>query len=171
MIPLSQDARRCGREQPKERRSRRLCVTRIFPRRQRGPRRRDLAKRHKYWLRADEVPTARVEVDPASASQFDRFNAFRGQLAPGRRLPVELDVLLRRDGPGKISVWMLPTDVLEATLIGCLSDAAVSAYEAVLDRLSRDQAPIAMFTAHQEGPGRYAAVVEGRPRDWDIPQT
>jgi hypothetical protein len=146
-------------------------VTRIFPRRQRGPRRRGLAKRHKYWLRADEVPTARVEVDPASASQFDRFNAFRGELAPGRRLPVELDVLLRRDGPGKISVWMLPTQALEATLIGCLSDAAVSAYEAVLDRLSRDQAPIAMFTAHQEGPGRYAAVVEGRPRDWDIPQT
>ena len=147
-------------------------MTRIFPRRrQRGPRRRDLLKQHKYWLRADEVPKGRVEVDPTSAAQFDRFNAFRGQQAPGLRLPVELDVLLRRDGPGKISVWTLPSKAVEATLVGCLSGMAVSAYEAVLDRLTRDQAPIAMFTVHREGAGRYAAVVEGRPPDWGIPQT
>jgi hypothetical protein len=145
---------------------------RIFPRRgQSGPRRRDLAKRHKYWLRADEVPTAGVDVDPACASQFDRFNAYRDQLTPGLRLPVELDVLLRLDRPGKITVWMLPTKIMEASLIGCLSDAAVSTYEAVLGRLNSDQAPMAMFTAHREGPGRYAAVVEGRPPDWEIPPT
>jgi hypothetical protein len=105
------------------------------------------------------------------ASQFDRFNAFRDEMAPGLRLPVELDVLLRLDEPGKITVWMLPTETPEASLIGCLSDAAVPAYEAVLDRLNSDQAPMAMFTAHREGPGRYAAVVEGRPPDWEIPPT
>jgi hypothetical protein len=147
-------------------------VKRIFPRRrQRGPRRRDLLKQQRYWLRADEVPKARVEVDPACASQFDRFNAFREQQAPGLRLPVELDVLLKRDGPGKISVWTLPTAAVNATLVGCLSGVAVSAYEAVLDPLTRDQAPIAMFTAHREGAGRYDAVVEGRPPGWGIPQT
>lgn len=110
-------------------------------------------------------------MDPACALQFDRFNAFRAQQAPGLRLPVELNVLLRRDGPGKISVWTLPTKVLEPTLVGCLSGVAVSAYETVLDRLTLDDAPIAMFTAHREGAGRYAAVVEGRPLDWGIPQT
>jgi hypothetical protein len=145
---------------------------RIFPRRrQRGPRRRDLLKRRRYWLRADEVPKARVEVDPACALQFDRFNAFRDQQAPGLRLPVEMDVLLRRDGPGKISVWTLPSEAVEATLVGRLSGVAVSAHEAVLDRLTPDEAPIAMFTARREGAGRYAAVVEGRPPDWGIPQT
>lgn len=147
-------------------------MKRSFPRRrQRGPRRRDLLRQHRYWLRADEVPKARVEVDAACALQFDRFNAFRGQQAPGLRLPVELNVLLRRDSPGKISVWTLPSEALEATLVGCLSGVAVSAYEAVLDRLTPHDAPIAMFTAHREGAGRYAAVVEGRPPDWAIPQT
>ena len=146
-------------------------MTRVFPRRrERGPRHRDLLKQHKYWLRADEVPKGRVEVDPASAAQFDRFNALRGQQAPGLRLPVELDVLLRRDGPAKISIWTLPSKTVEATLVGYVSGTAVSAYEAVLDRLTRDQAPMAMFTAHQDGAGRYAAVVEGLPLDWGIPQ-
>ena len=143
-----------------------------FPRRRpRGPRRRDLVKQDRYWLRADEVPRAGVDVDPACASQFDRFNAFRDQLAPGVRLPVEVNVLLRRDGPGKISVWTLPSEVVEAIFVGCLSGVAVSDYEAVLHRLPGDQAPIAMFTAHQVGTGQYDAVVEGRPPDWSIPPT
>jgi hypothetical protein len=140
-------------------------------RRPRGPRRKDLLKQDRYWLRADEVPRAGLNVDPACVSQFDRFNAFRDQLAPGVRLPVELDVLLRRDGPGKISVWTLPSEVVKAIFVGYLSGVAVSAYEAVLHRLTRDQAPIAMFTAHHVGAGRYEAVVEGRPPDWSIPRT
>jgi hypothetical protein len=144
----------------------------IFPRRRpRGPRRRDLLKRCEYWLRAGEVPQARVEVDPASASRFDEFNAFRARQAHGQQLPVELYVLLRRDGPHEISVWTLPSKVVEATLIGYLSDVDLPAYEAVLDRLTPDQAPMAMFTAHREGARRYAAVVEGLPPDWSIPQT
>ena len=143
-----------------------------FPRRRpRGPRRKDLLKQDRYWLRADEVPRAGVNVNPACVSQFDRFNAFRDQLAPGVRLPVQLDVLLRRDGPGKISVWTLPSEVVKAIFVGYLSGVAVSAYEAVLHRLTHAQAPIAMFTAHQVGAGRYDAVVEGRPSDWSIPQT
>jgi hypothetical protein len=144
----------------------------IFPRRRpRGPRRRDLLKRCEYWLRAGEVPQARVEVDPASASRFDEFNAFRARQAHGQQLPVELYVLLRRDGPHEISVWTLPSKVVEAALIGYLSDVDLPAYEAVLDRLTPDQAPMAMFTAHREGARRYAAVVEGLPPDWSIPQT
>lgn len=134
-----------------------------FPRRRpRGPRRKDLLKQHRYWLRADEVPRAGVNVDPACASQFDRFNAFRDQHTPGLRPPVELDVLIRRDSPGKISAWTLPSEALKAMFVGYLSGVAVSAYEAVLHRLSRYEAPIAMFTAHRVGAGRYDAVVEGR---------
>lgn len=126
-----------------------------FPRRRpRGPRRKDLLKQHTYWLLAHEVSRAGVDVDPACASQFDRFNAFRDELAPPRlRLPVEIDVLLRCDRPGKISVWIPPTEVLKAILVGYVSGAAVSAYEAVLHRLTPDEAPIAMFTAHR-GVGR-----------------
>jgi hypothetical protein len=143
-----------------------------FPRRRpRGPRRNDLLKQDRYWLRADEVPRAGVNVDPACASQFDRFNAFRDRHAPGVRLPVELDVLLRCDGPGKVSVWTVPSEVVKAIFVGYLSGVAVSAYEAVLQRLTRDQAPIGMFTAHQVAAGRYDAVVEGRQPDWSIPQT
>lgn len=142
-----------------------------FPlRRRRGPRRKDLLKRHTYWLLAHEVPRAGVDVDPACASQFDRFNAFRDDLAPGLRLPVEIDVLLRCDRPGKISVWIPPTEVVKAILVGYVSGAAVSAYEAVLHRLTPHDAPIAMFTAHRGvEAGRYDAVVEGRPPDWGIP--
>jgi hypothetical protein len=112
-----------------------------------------------------------VNVDPACASQFDRFNAFRDQHAPGLRLPVELDVLLRCDRPGEISVWTLPSDAVKAVFVGYVSGVAVSAYEAALQRLTRDQAPIAMFTARREDAGRYDAVVEGRPLEWSIPQT
>lgn len=139
-------------------------------RRPRGPRRKDLLKQDRYWLRADEVPRAGVKVDPACASQFDRFNAFRDQHAPGVRLP-ELDVLFRCDGPGKVSVWTVPSEVVKAIFVGYLSGVAVSAYEAVLHRLARDQAPIGMFTADQVAAGRYDAVVEGRPSGWSIPQT
>ena len=147
-------------------------MKRVFAgRHPRRPRRKDLLKQTRYWLRADEVPRAGVNVDPACASQFDRFNAFRDQLAPGRRLPVQLDVLLRYDRPGEISVWTLPSDAVKANLVGYLSDVAVYAYEAALQRLTRDQAPIAMFTAHRVGAGRYDAVVEGRPLDWSIPHT
>jgi hypothetical protein len=143
----------------------------IFPRRgPRGPRRGDLLKRCGYWLRAGEVPQARVEVDPASASRFDEFNAFRARHTHGRQLPVELYVLLKRDGPRGISVWTLPSKAVEATLIGYLSEVDLPAYEAVLDRLASGQAPMAMFTAHREGARRYAAVVEGLPADWGIPQ-
>lgn len=143
-----------------------------FPRRRpRGPRRKDLLKQHGYWLRANEVPRAGVDVDPACAARFDRFNAFRDELAPGPRLPVETDVLLRSDAPGRISVWVPPSEVLKAVLVGYLSGAAVYAYEAVLHRLTGDQAPIAMFTAHRVAAGRYDAVVEGRPTDWEIPKS
>jgi hypothetical protein len=112
-----------------------------------------------------------VNLDPECASQFDRFNAFRDQHAPSLSLPVELDVLLRCDRPGKISVWKLPSEAVNAIFVGYVSGAAVSAYEALLNRLPRDEAPIAMFTAHRVGAGRYDAVVEGRPSDWSIPQT
>jgi hypothetical protein len=139
-------------------------------RRPRGPRRKDLLKQDRYWLRADEVPRAGVTVDPACASQFDRFNAFREQHAPGVRLPVELNVLLRCEGPGKVSVWTVPSEVVKAIFVGYLSGVTVSAYEAVLQRLGGDQASIGMFTAHQLAAGRYDAVVEGRPPDWSIPQ-
>ncbi|MEU5727445.1 hypothetical protein ABZ783_37370 [Micromonospora sp. NPDC047738] len=111
-----------------------------------------------------------MNVEPACASRFDRFNAFRDQLAPGVRLPVELDVLLRCDGPGTVGVWTVPSEKVKAIFVGYLSGVAVSAYEAVLHRLARDQAPIGMFTAHQVAPGRYDAVVEGRPSDWNTPQ-
>src|SRR5215218_6471279 len=71
-----------------------------FPRRRpHGPRRRDLLKQREYWLRAGEVPKARVEVDPASESRFDEFDVFRAQHTRGQRFPVELYVLLKRDGP------------------------------------------------------------------------
>src|SRR5918994_336157 len=110
-----------------ERRNRRLHVMPGFPRRRpRGPRRKDLLKQHRYWLRADEVPRAGVNVDPACASQFDRFNAFRDQHTPGLRPPVELDVLIRRDSPGKISAWTLPSEALKAMFVGYLSGVAVS---------------------------------------------
>ena len=141
-----------------------------FPRRRpRGPRRKDLLKQHKYWLRAHEVPKAAVDLDPGCASQFDRFNAFRDELAPGLSLPVEIDVLLRCDRPGKITVWIPPSEVLKAIFVGHVSSAAASAYEAVLNGLGRHEVPIAMFTAHHVGAGRYDAVVEGRPLGWSIP--
>lgn len=140
-------------------------------RRPRGLRRKTLLKQDRYWLRADEVPRAGVDVDPACAAQFDRFNAFRNEHAPGVRLPVELDVLLRCDGPGEVSVWTTPTERLDAMLVGRVSGVAVSAYEAVLHRLTRDQAPVGMFTAHQIAAGRYEAVVEGRPLDWGPPES
>jgi hypothetical protein len=112
-----------------------------------------------------------VNVDPACASQFDRFNAFRDQHFPGLKLPVELHVLLRCDRPGEISVWTLPSEAVKAIFVGYVSGVGVSTYEAVLQRLTRDQAPIAEFAAHRVGAGRYDAVVEGRPLDWGIPQT
>jgi hypothetical protein len=156
----------------RNRRSGRSLWTWVFPRRRpRGPRRRDLLRQRDYWLRAGEVPKARVEVDHASASRFDRFNAFRAQHTDGQELPVELYVVLQREGPGRISVWALPSEAVEATLIGYLSDVNLSNYEAALDRMTPDQAPMAMFTAHREGPDRYAAVVEGLPPDWSIPET
>jgi hypothetical protein len=139
-------------------------------RRPRGPRRKDLLKQDRYWLRAGEVPRAWVDVDPGCAAQFDRFIAFHNQNF-GVRVPVELDVLLRRDGPGKVSVWTAPSERVEAIFVGHVSGAAVSDYEGVLGRLARDQAPVAIFTARQVAPGRYDAVVEGRPPDWAIPQT
>jgi hypothetical protein len=109
-------------------------------------------------------------VDPASAAIFDRFNAFRAPLAQGRELPVEIEVFLRHDGPHQISVWTLPTKAVEAILVGYVSEGGLPSYEAVLDRLAPDQAPMALFSAHREGDGRYAAVVEGLPPDWSIPQ-
>ena len=155
----------------RERRAGSSVWTWTFPRRRpRGPRRRDLLKQREYWLRAGEVPKARVEVDPASASRFDEFDAFRAQHTHGQQLPVELYVLLKRDEPHDISVWTLPSKAVEATLIGYLSDGDLPSYEAVLDRLTPDQVPMAMFTAHREGARRYAAVVEGLPPDWSIPQ-
>jgi hypothetical protein len=110
-------------------------------------------------------------VDRGSAARFDRFNAFRSQHTGGRELPVELYVVLQRDGPARISVWTVPTKRVEATLVGYLTDVALPEFEAALDRMAPDQTPMAMFTANREGPGQYVAVVEGLPLDWSIPDT
>ncbi|MFC6020667.1 hypothetical protein ACFP2T_31405 [Plantactinospora solaniradicis] len=99
-------------------------------------------------------------------ARFDRFNAFRQELAPGTSLPVEFIVLLRLDQPGTITVWTPPSEWTEATLVGRLAGPAVAAYETVLDGLARDRAATAWCTAHQLAPGRYGALVEGWPRDW-----
>ena len=124
----------------------------------------------------------RVDVDvsstsPARSSTQGPTEA-EGVLAPGRRSPQGSG----RGGPrqciGSTSsmAFALSTPAANGSRWSCTCCSSATgrttpSYEAVLDRLTPDQAPMAMFTAHREGARRYAAVVEGLPPDWSIPQT
>lgn len=126
--------------------------------------------RPERWLRASEVPPVGVVVHPSSVNRFDRFLSEHPWRAPGEPWPIELYVDLVREKRGGISVWLPPSRILRATLVGDLDDEGRDAYEDLLARLPRHQVPMVRFTAPGGLEARYRdATVSGLPDDWQIP--
>ena len=131
----------------------------------RAPRREELATKRRRWLLAGQVPKAHVDVDPACADLFDGFRALHPWVAPGVPWPVELNAILRREGPRRISVWYPGTEIAEVHLVGYVSAVDAAPYEEVVERLAPDEVATVLFTA-VPGFARYDATVEGRPPEW-----
>lgn len=141
----------------------------MFRRTQRsGPR---WGARAERWLRDSEVPPVAVTVDPSCVRRFDRFLSEHPWRAPGEPWPIELYVDLVREKRGRISVWVPPSRVLRATLVGQLDGEGRDVYETLLADLPKRLVAMALFTAPGGIEARYEdSMVSGKPDDWQVPR-